>query len=189
MSIGIDLDGVIADLTPELLIRLKSIGVESNPEDWRSMYIEDVHPELPKGWASSQFADELFLMNAIAYESAFYCVNRWFFGGKDVFILTCRPESFRGVTERWLDEWGIAYNELFMGMPRLEKTSYLIDLGCDVFIEDHIGEAEKASDAGINTFLQLRPYNKHQKIKNKVRRVEDLYVVDAILENEKKSAR
>lgn len=186
MNVGIDLDGVIAHVVPELVLRLKKIGIETNPEEWDSMYVEERHPELPKGWASEQFRDPLFFLNAMADESAFYCLNKWFYAGNDIFIITCRPESLRDVTERWLDEWGIPYNNLLMGATRYRKSDVVADLGCSIMVEDDAKEAETvaAECSGVRSFLRLHPYNRAYKFKRKVERVNDLYNVYNSLEND-----
>lgn len=183
MNIGVDLDGVIADVTTELVFRLNKLGIKSNPDEWTSMYVEERHPELPKGWASQQFKDPVFFLNAMADESAFYCINRWFYSGDDVFIVTCRPEELREITERWLDEWGIPYNNLIMDAKRYSKFEILLDLQCSVMIEDDGQEADNVAAHGIESYLRLHPYNRSYKFKNKVRRVQDMYnVYNCVLE-------
>jgi uncharacterized HAD superfamily protein len=177
MNIGIDLDGVIANVIPELVIRLGKLGIKSNPEEWTSMYVEERHPELPDGWASQQFQDPVFFLNAMADESAFYCINRWFYSGDDIFIVTCRPNELRDVTERWLDEWGIPYNQLIMGAKRHAKFEILQENNCVVMIEDDGKEADNAAANGINSYLRLHPYNRSYKFKNRVYRVSDMYNV------------
>lgn len=181
MKIGIDLDGVIANVVPELVTRLKGIGIVSDPKDWTSMYVEERHPELPEKWASQQFSDPLFFLNAIADESAFYCVNRWFYGGHDVYIVTCRPEEFRDVTERWLDEWAIPYNNLFMGARKYHKSEILSEVGCSLMVEDDGQEADAVAMSGIDSYLRLHPYNQAYRANFKVRKVRDLYAVDGVI--------
>jgi uncharacterized HAD superfamily protein len=182
VKIGIDLDGVIADNVPELVYRLKKLGIKTDPKKWPSYYIEDHIEGLPEGWASDQFNDPLFYQNCIATEHAFYAVNEWFYAGNDIFIITSRRNHLEEVTLDWLDQWSIPYNQLFMGVKRLEKYKILENLEATVMIEDHPHEAMVAKERGYNSFLLMTPYNKNFKYgDNKPHMISDLYGVTARL--------
>ena len=57
-------------------------------------------------------ATELSLLNVMTYVDAWYFINEWFGKGFDIEFYTDRDPQFREVTERWLHEWDIPYNEL-----------------------------------------------------------------------------
>ena len=57
-------------------------------------------------------ATEVSLLNMMPYVDAWNFINEWFGKGYDVFLHTERDPKFREVTERWLREWDIPYNEL-----------------------------------------------------------------------------
>jgi hypothetical protein len=57
-------------------------------------------------------ATELSLLNVKPYVDAWYFINEWFGKGFDIEFYTDRDPKFREVTERWLREWDIPYNEL-----------------------------------------------------------------------------
>lgn len=182
MKIAVDLDGVIANIEGEIVHRLEKIGIKTNPKWWPSFYIEDHISGIPEGWATELFNDELFYLNAIAYEDAFYSLNEWFYAGNDVFIITSRGVHLEEITLRWLDEWSIAYNKTIVGAEKLKKFEIAKELGADIMIEDYPHEAEVLMENGIETYLINRPYNKLYEYKGKKPSiVSDLYTVTARL--------
>jgi len=178
MKIGIDLDGVIANNIPEIVFRLKKLGIESDPTKWPSYYIEDHVDGLPKNWAREQFSDPLFYKNCMATEDSFYSINEWFYSGNDIYIITSRQNHLEEVTLNWLDEWSIPYNEVFMGVPRLEKYKILENLEADMMIEDHPHEAMIVRERGFTSYLISTPYNRGFKYgESKPTIVSDMYAI------------
>lgn len=158
MILCLDLDGVIANIQDEINLRLqKDFDVEPS-YDWNTYYIEDRYPDLPADWLDNQFADPTFWLNAKCYEDAWNMVNKWFMTSNDVFIATCRDESTLEVTERWLDEWEINYNKLFVNQTRLEKYKVCHSIGADIFIDDDPHEINIAS-LHVPSYLRSHPYN------------------------------
>lgn len=173
MRIGIDLDGIIADYFPELCFRLKhDLGIETDSKTWPSHRVGEFM-DLPDGWLTQQFYDYTFWMNCVAKEDAWQFVNKHFFGGDDIFIVTCRySDDTIKATEEWLDEWAIPYNELHHSIERLHKIDKLLELDCKFMVDDDPHEAKVISER-IPVFLKEYSYNKHYDAGNAIR-IKDL---------------
>lgn len=167
MRIGVDLDGVTADIGPELLYRLSLEGIDVSA-GFRQFKIEEQF-NVRKGWIGEQFADPTFFLNAKPFEDAWTMINKWFSKGHDIFFITCRWESNRPETERWLDEWDLPYNELVMQCTHGEKWLAMEDREIPVLIEDRDSEVKATLDAGYSAIMMNRSWNEH---------VSGAYVVD-----------
>lgn len=178
MKIGIDLDGVIADLTTELVYRLDKIGIKTNPYRWKSLRLENEIDGVSADWMAEQINDPLFYMNVPAYEDAFYAINEWFYSGNDVYIITTRPTDCLDVSQDWLDQWGIPYNNIYAGIKHREKIEVINDLNIAAMVEDNPEECEVIVETGINTFIISRSWNRDYKFPGRVPiRTSDLYGV------------
>lgn len=159
MRIGIDLDGVTADIGREIKHRLNLAGVDTSA----GFQQFDIAKQfgVTREWIGEQFSDPAFWLNAIPYEDAWTIINKWFSKSQDIFFITCRRESNRPETERWLDEWDIPYNELVMGMDHGQKWVDCKKRDIDFLIEDRDTEIMSALDNGVTAVMMQRDYNAH----------------------------
>jgi hypothetical protein len=139
MRIGLDLDGVVVDLFPEVELRCRESGIEFPSGDY------------PSEW----FSDPLMFLNAHPYEDAWALVNKWFGMGHDIFIITARKREVRDVTYRWLSEWDIIYNDIFF-KPTAKKWEFGKELGLDFFVDDHIRAVRPMRDNGVKCYHLVR---------------------------------
>jgi uncharacterized HAD superfamily protein len=176
MNIGVDLDGVTADIDTEMIRRLEEAGYETDINKWHSYFMEDNHPHVPEGFFEDQFNDPNLWLNARPYEDAWHMVNKWWGEGHNVFFITCRPKSVWEITYRWLDDWSIGFNDVYAGLEKYKKLELVEPLKLDLFIEDDPLEA--AEIARITTsFLVDRPYNVRYNI-GAAERVENFYKIN-----------
>lgn len=159
MRIGIDVDGVTADIGDEILYRLQEEGNIIPPGFVFHQF--DISQQFGVGgdWIGKQFADPTFWLNAKPFEDAWTCINKWFSKGHDIFFITCRWEVNRPETERWLNEWDLPYNELFMGIPHLNKHKVMQKHNIPVLIEDRNTEIEQVLANGLTGVLMDRTWN------------------------------
>lgn len=162
--IGIDVDGVIANISNEISHRLKRDGFSHDLSLWKKYLLEENHPQVDEQWMLTQFKDPTFWLNAIPFKDAWHVLNNWFMNNIDIYLLTCRPSEYsKDVTYRWLDEWFINYNNIIFDIPKNQKHEYLQKLNISLFIEDNPVEAKIAAKT-TETYLMDRPYNKRYKI-------------------------
>lgn len=178
LNIALDIDGVVADIQSEFEFRLKQdFKIEIDRQDWKTHWICDQFPEVPRSWVDDQLSDPTFWLNAKCREDAYHMVNKWFMDGNNIFIVTCRNgvDTVR-VTERWFSEWELNYNSLHHSETRLNKYRTLLDLDIDIFVEDDPHEVQVASEH-VETYLMDHPYNKDYDIGSGVR-ICSLYELD-----------
>jgi len=157
----LDIDGVVADITYELdFIALRDGHDQYDfSKSFDSKHWRDVE------WVYDAMQDEVFWRNLRPYEDAWHFVNEHFMSGVDVVFVTSRNPKWREVTEKWLDEWDIAYHEvLFTDAGR--KSELMKTLQGEVpwgeaalLIEDNPLEVEAVNDANMLGVLMNRDYN------------------------------
>lgn len=177
MKIAIDLDGTVANITDELIERLSWDGIHVTEDEFMYEKIEDCF-DVEEGWIKGHFDDPTFWLNATPYEDAWYCINKWFGAGHDIFIVTGRWHDTPSC--RWLDEWDIPYNDIYFDQPKGGKHTTIQKLGCDFMIDDRTIEVNPMVDEGVNALLINRPWN--QRNKTKAIRIDSFYDVDKVVE-------
>ena len=88
----------------------------------------------------------------------------------DVYIITARRkregEIVEKITNEWLKDNGILYDELFINIK--EKSKIVNQLKIDIFIDDNFKNCKEASNLGVRTLLMDSRLNKNlndEKIK------------------------
>ena len=162
MLLCLDIDGVVADIAYELDFIAIRDGHDkydfSNSFD--SKHWRDVE------WVYEAMQDEVFWRNLRPYEDAWHFVNKAFMSGVDVMFVTSRNPKWRDATERWLDEWDIAYHDiLFTEAGRkpelLEMMQENVPWGeTALMVEDNSLEVDAVNEAKLLGVLMNRDYNK-----------------------------
>jgi len=194
MIIASDMDGVIANIFVEFEIRLKKdFDIQKPWTEWTTHYIaKEFEGIVPESWVDEQLGDPTFFLNAKPYESAWYMLNKWFMAGHDIYITTCRghgdfySDETLQITERWLDEWEINYNQILGNLTRLEKWKTCEAIGADLLIEDDPHEILVASQH-LPAYMVAYPYNSNYDIGAGIR-INSLYELDDIVMNKKEVA-
>jgi 5'(3')-deoxyribonucleotidase len=157
MRIGLDLDGVIINLMPEILRRWnRDHGTDIKEED---MVLYDSLMELAgsvvylKVWWKQQVLSGMYLQ-ARLYRGASDFIEE--LGRKhDIVIITSRLDVLPQVisdTAESLDYYKIPYKEL-----HFIKEKYLVE--CDVYIEDSPPCIKELWQAHKNVIMPRRPWN------------------------------
>lgn len=99
-------------------------------------------------FSNQNLDSDLFCLNQIATKDGWHSVNRWFAQNNDVFIFTER--SNQGVTNRWLLEWNIAYNNVVYDLSPDTQYAKAVEIGCDIFVcPDTYGNISMESDTSV----------------------------------------
>lgn len=153
MIIGVDIDGVIADIATSLEKELSSRNYYNyNYTDWLcTVHHCDLSDEI--------FGDSLFWKNLKPFQESWHQINHWWSQGHDIHLVTARRSDVSiGVLEEWLDSWKISYNRLHIAKMN-SKSKILHDLKIDFMIEDNPHEALLIQKAGMRCFLMKSWYN------------------------------
>ena len=83
---------------------------------------------------------EVDFLNQVCTEDGWYAINRWFFSGHDLLLISPRPKN--DITERWLNEWAIIYSNLILDTPLDQHINVASANKCDMIV---IGDKRSAS--------------------------------------------
>lgn len=99
-------------------------------------------------FSNQNLDNDLFCLNQIATKDGWHAVNRWFSQNHDVFIFTERSNN--GITNRWLLEWNIAYNNVIYDLSQSMQYAKAVEIGCDIFVcPDTYGSMNTVSDTSV----------------------------------------
>lgn len=160
MRLGIDIDGVLADALTTWLEHLnRHFDQKKARKDMVHYQFEKVFSvsweEMDGFFRSNQ---EILLTNISPMEKAQETMEQ-LAGEHEILLITARPQEYRSITEKWLNEHSIPYHELIM-TDFLDKSGHCLNCGLDLFIEDSLENAISIHACGIPVLLFDAPYNK-----------------------------
>lgn len=163
MLIGLDIDGVLCDLGPDVARRIADrFGVATHPATWRTYDLRHLRLGVPHerfcAFLDETFADPSLYETAPLVSGADAGVADLVDGGWRAVAITARPPHLREVTARWLEHNGIpveAVHHTLVGT----KSQMASALGVTAFIEDNPAEAE-ALGAVCQSWLFDQAYNR-----------------------------
>ena len=165
--IGLDLDGVLCDLGPDVAVRIADrFGVTTHPATWRTYDLRRLRLGVPEERFSA-FLDELFddprlYESAGCLQGAVHGVGRLRDAGWRAVGITARPPHLAGVTRSWLESKGLrldAVHHTAVGTKhRLAQR-----LGAAAAVEDNPAEAELLAEV-CDSWLLDRPYNRDHQL-------------------------
>ena len=169
LKIGIDIDGVIADLVSAMLPTLSEIsGYSVTHADITEYDIGKalkIEGQMACVWKAVY--DDAFLINVPAIKGALDGLNR--ISNHTIILITGRPMETQIATEQWLKNKLIKYDRLIFSQQG--KHIYCDDI--DMFIEDQYEEAYNMVAAGIPTILFNQPWNQRLVDSSNIQRVRD----------------
>lgn len=179
-KVAIDIDGVVCDIVPRMMARLRKQGYEVVTPN---KYEFDI-----KGCEDPDKLRKETFFNVIRDESAFIrpyldapdAVLRIGIRVGDITFLTARDVALRSETETWLrHHFSIPHS--VVSKKSADKVPYLIQNKFDFFIEDRLSTANQAAEAGIETFLVNQLWNINYPIHPEITRVSDVMGAYAIM--------
>jgi len=133
MKLGVDIDGVIADMADPIF---KRWGYPLNPHVY-SLY--ETYPNIERESIDRLMGNSTFYEEMLPVSGARWALNilhqDW-----EIYYATARPHSTKRATRRWLYKYNFPnYNNLhFVHSPqqRLSKAQLLIECDCNYLIDD-----------------------------------------------------
>ena len=99
---------------------------------------------------------EVLVLAAEPYPDAVDTVSRWHAAGHFIHITSHRNPEAHDVTVRWLEQIGLAYDELHCSFDKITRC---VELEMDVLIDDSPVNLTRAQDAGLIAATILHPWN------------------------------
>ncbi len=168
LNLGFDIDGVIADFSQPLLKTIKkNYGLTLKPADIYCFELDIVlgisHSE------EEQLIGEVLKDDLPLNLGAKETLERLSREGHNIYLLTSRYGHLRDITQSWLKEKDVPYNQLHLlnnGEKYLSKVDPL-----DLIVEDSLREALGWATKVKSVLIYDQPWNKTLNVKNLIKRV------------------
>ena len=156
MRIAIDIDSTLHHYWNQFEAAAKRrFGVELPYED-QLWHIDRLRPEQVRACVEETHADEQILA-AEPYPHAVETVRAWKEAGHFIHITSHRHAGAHEATERWLEQIGLPYDELYCSD---DKVTHCRAIGIDLLIDDSPVNLEAAVDAKLRVATLEHPWNR-----------------------------
>ena len=177
LVIGIDIDGVIADLGSAMLPLLSEVCARpilyQDLSSWDLGKALNIDEEtMTHTW--EQLFDSDLLRYAPPIKGAVEGISA--ISKHEIWLVTSRPMSIESLTLSWLHDSKVSYDHIVFNR-RGDKLS--VGPKFNVFVEDFLDETITIADAGIFTILFDQPWNQTSVLPKNCKRV---YYWNAILQ-------
>lgn len=169
MIVASDIDGVLADIEPELNRRISThFGIDISEVKKDKFYMHDrfdIDPkEMENFLQTSVFNDDEFWLMAGPIEENTEALRKIYFE-HEVVLVTGRHGPTRKVTKEWLRRELIPYHGLLMDSLQVKHRAMKY-AGAELMIEDRYNEATTIATKGFRSYVVERHYNLEHKGKD-----------------------
>lgn len=156
MKLGFDIDGVIANFSQPLLQTIKkNYGLTLTEKDITRFSLSHVLGITRA--EETQLIFDILQQDLPIYPGAKETLEELSREGHSIYLLTGRYTPLRELTQTWLKEKGVPYNELHL-LEMGKKYQANIE-GLDVIVEDSLEEALEWSSKVKTVLVYDHPYN------------------------------
>ncbi len=168
MNLGFDIDGVIANFAGPLIETIKgNYGLTLKESD---IYCFDLNIVLGITKAEeTQLITDILRQNLPLYAGAKETLEQLSREGHSIYLLTGRWGNLRDVTEVWLKEKAVPYNELHL--LNIGKKYQAPVESLDLIVEDSLEDALEWTQKVKNVLVYDHPYNHSFNVKGLTKRV------------------
>jgi uncharacterized protein len=157
MRIAIDIDSTLHHYWDALAAASrKRFGVELPYDEQTTWTITRLREEQLRAAIADTHSDDA-IAKARPYPHAVRIVNGWHDAGNFIHITSHRAERCRPATKHWLDEIGLAYDDLYCSHDKIGRA---IELRIDVLIDDSPVNLVAALEAGMVAATIEHPWNR-----------------------------
>jgi phosphoglycolate phosphatase-like HAD superfamily hydrolase len=156
MRIAIDIDSTLHHYWDVLSdAALRRFGVELPYDEQLTWGITRLRDEQLRCCVEETHCDAAILAGR-PYPGAVETVNRWAQQGHFIHITSHRRQSAHAATERWLEDIGLRFDELYCSFDKITRCT---EIGIDLLIDDSPVNLQAALDRGIAAATLLHPWN------------------------------
>jgi uncharacterized HAD superfamily protein len=157
MRIAIDIDSTLHHYWDQLeAVARRRFGVTIPYDDQVVWEIDRLRPEQLSAAVRETHSEPLILASE-PYPGAVEAVRAWHEAGHFIHITSHRSGEAFEATERWLEQIGLPYDELYCSYDKVARCR---EIGIDVLIDDSPENLGRAIDAGITAATILHPWNR-----------------------------
>jgi uncharacterized HAD superfamily protein len=157
VRIAIDIDSTLHHYWDQLAAAAKRrFGVELPYEDQDTWSISRLRPEQVKACVEETHR-EAQVLAATPYPGAVETIGAWKAEGHFIHITSHRTTDAHDHTARWLDQIGLAYDELYCSFDKISRCR---EIAIDVLIDDSPVNLEHALEAGLVAATLRHPWNR-----------------------------
>ena len=156
MRIAIDIDSTLHHYWDLLSAAARRrFGIELPYEEQLTWGITRLRDEQLKLCIEETHSDEVILAGR-PYPGAVETINRWHRAGHFIHVTSHRHDRAHGATERWLQEIGLEFDELYCSF---DKVGRCVEIGIDLLIDDSPVNLRHAIDGGLHAATIAHPWN------------------------------
>jgi uncharacterized HAD superfamily protein len=156
VRIAIDIDSTLHHYWDVLSdAALRRFGIDLPYEEQFDWGITRLKPRQLELCIAETHNDDVILAGR-PYPGAVEAVRRWHEAGHFIHITSHRDTRAHDATERWLNQIGLPFDELYCSFDKVTRCS---QIGIDVLIDDAPENIARALEAGIVAATLLHPWN------------------------------
>ena len=157
LRIAIDIDSTLHPYWEQFAAAAKRrFGVDLPYEHQVTWDIGQLRPEQVRACIVETHAEHVVL-GSVPYPGAVEAIQRWHGAGHFIHITSHRAIDTHGHTERWLEQIGLIYDELYCSYDKVTRCE---QIGIDLLIDDSPVNLQRAIDAGITAATLVHPWNR-----------------------------
>ena len=157
MRIAVDIDSTLHHYWDQLAaVAKRRFGVDLPYDTQHTWRITALRPEQVHVCVAETHRDATVLA-AEPYPGAVETITAWHDAGHFIHITSHRSAEAHVATERWLEQIGLPYDELYCSS---DKVARCVEIEIDVLIDDSPVTLVKAGDLGITPATILHPWNR-----------------------------
>jgi uncharacterized protein len=157
MNIAIDIDSTLHHYWDQLSdAAQRRFGIALPYEEQVTWSITLLRPEQVRACVAETHSEERVLA-AEPYPGAVEAVRAWHAAGHFIHVTSHRTTESHEVTERWLKQIELPYDELYCSYDKVARCR---EIGIDVLIDDSPVTLERALEAGMTAATLLHPWNR-----------------------------
>jgi 5'(3')-deoxyribonucleotidase len=157
MRIAIDIDSTLHHYWDELAAAARRrFGVELPYEEQHTWTITRLREEQLRAAIADTHSDAA-IARARPYPHAVETVNAWHEAGHFIHITSHRAERCLPATAHWLDDIGIAHDDLHCSA---DKVGRCVEIRIDILIDDSPVNIVRALEAGMVAATIVHPWNR-----------------------------
>lgn len=174
-----DIDGTLAERDLPALVAINSkFDTKFRYNDMTQRNMDWVDDKKIRKWYEKHKHDPIFLVDLPPYEEAIWGLWSLRSGGYNVTIASDREPELLKISEDWLRENGIQYDDIKIGEGEKEKLAASASPDNPMaFIDDNPKRAEDLPRPGVTVYLLDRPWNQEVQDTDNVIRVKSWKVL------------